>query len=121
MAGRAAAESRGRVGKKLLEQARELRERIGQQIGRVPEWVRERFRDPVQQIKDRTRDLFEAVVEKARGARGPNHVTVTGLSGEAASPLFLIVPNPNPLVGPRILQHLSLWILAMPTKTARYV
>ena len=29
-----------------------------------------------------------------------NHVTVTGLSGEAASPLFRIFPNPNPLVGP---------------------
>jgi RHS repeat-associated protein len=29
-----------------------------------------------------------------------NHVTVTGLSGETASPLFQIVPNPNPLVGP---------------------
>lgn len=29
------------------------------------------------------------------------HVTVTGLSGEEASPLFQnIVPNPNPLVGP---------------------
>jgi len=28
------------------------------------------------------------------------HVTVTGLSGEKASPLFRIIANPNPLVGP---------------------
>jgi hypothetical protein len=29
-----------------------------------------------------------------------NHVTVTGVTGEAVSPLFRIVPNPNPLVIP---------------------
>lgn len=29
-----------------------------------------------------------------------HHVTVTGISGEAASPLLQIVPNPNPLVRP---------------------
>jgi hypothetical protein len=29
-----------------------------------------------------------------------NHVTVTGVTGEAVSPLFRIVPNPNPLVVP---------------------
>jgi RHS repeat-associated protein len=29
-----------------------------------------------------------------------HHVTVTGVSGEAVSPLFRIVTNPNPLVGP---------------------
>jgi hypothetical protein len=29
-----------------------------------------------------------------------HHVTVTGVTGNAVSPLFRVVPNPNPLVGP---------------------
>jgi hypothetical protein len=74
----------GRVGKKLLEQARELRERIGQQIGRVREWVRERFPDPVQQIKDRTRDLFEAVVQKVAGGGQEREPTPAAPAREAA-------------------------------------
>ena len=59
----------GRLGEKLLTQARALRERIGREIGRVKEWVREHFPDPIKQIKERSRDLFEAVAEKARGRR----------------------------------------------------
>jgi hypothetical protein len=57
----------GRLGEKLLTQARALRERIGRELGRVKEWVRERFPDPLKQLKERSRDLFEAVTEKARG------------------------------------------------------
>jgi hypothetical protein len=68
----------GRVGKKLLEQARELRERIGEQLHRVKEWVRERFPEPLKQIQERTRELFDAVVEKARGARGPEQGKAPG-------------------------------------------
>jgi hypothetical protein len=48
----------GRVGKKLLEQARALRTRIGQELGRVKEWVLERFPEPLKQIRARTRELF---------------------------------------------------------------
>jgi hypothetical protein len=59
----------GRLGEKLLTQARALRERIGRELKRVKEWVRERFPDPLKQIKERSRDLFEAVAEKARGRR----------------------------------------------------
>jgi hypothetical protein len=59
----------GRLGEKLITQARALRERIGQQLGRVKEWVRERFPDPLKQLKERTREVFEAVAEKARGRR----------------------------------------------------
>jgi hypothetical protein len=69
----------GRLGKKLVEQARELRERIGEQLHRVKEWVRERFPEqPLKQIQERTRELFEAVVEKARGARGPEQGKAPG-------------------------------------------
>ncbi len=50
----------GRLGKKLVSQARALRDRIGQQLGRVKEWVAERFPEPFQQIKDRARELFGA-------------------------------------------------------------
>jgi len=57
----------GRLGEKLITQARALRERIGRELGRVKEWVRERFPDPLRQIKERSRDLFEGVTAKARG------------------------------------------------------
>jgi hypothetical protein len=59
----------GRLGEKLLTQARALRERIGRELGRVKEWVREHFPDPLKQLKERTREVFEAVAEKARGRR----------------------------------------------------
>ncbi|MHB8747098.1 MAG: MobA/MobL family protein [Gammaproteobacteria bacterium] len=59
----------GRLGEKLIAQARRLRERIGRELKRVKEWVREHFPDPIKQIKERSRDLFEAVAEKARGRR----------------------------------------------------
>ncbi|MDP9091004.1 MAG: MobA/MobL family protein [Pseudomonadota bacterium] len=59
----------GRLGEKLITQARALRERIGRELERVKEWVRERFPDPIKQLKERSRDLFEAVAEKARGRR----------------------------------------------------
>jgi hypothetical protein len=55
----------GRLGKKLLSQARVLRDRIGQQIGRVKEWVRERFPE---QIKERARDLFGTAPERSPAA-----------------------------------------------------
>jgi hypothetical protein len=57
----------GRLGEKLITQARALRERIGRELGRAREWVRERFPDPLKQIKERSRDLFEAVAGKTRG------------------------------------------------------
>jgi hypothetical protein len=59
----------GRLGEKLITQARALRERIGRELGRVKEWVLERFPDPLKQIKERSREVFEAVAEKARGRR----------------------------------------------------
>jgi hypothetical protein len=59
----------GRLGEKLLAQARALRERIGRELGRVREWVRERFPDPLKQLKERSREVFEAALEKARGPR----------------------------------------------------
>jgi hypothetical protein len=64
----------GRLGEKLITQARALRERIGQQLGRVKEWVRERFPDPLKQLQSRTREVFEAVAEKTRGRgrQGPS-------------------------------------------------
>jgi hypothetical protein len=58
----------GRLGKKLLSQARALRDRIGQQLGRVKEWVRERFPEPFQQIKERARELFGAAPERPAAA-----------------------------------------------------
>jgi hypothetical protein len=57
----------GRLGEKLVTQARALRERIGRELERVKEWVRERFPDPLKQLKERSREMFEAVAEKARG------------------------------------------------------
>jgi hypothetical protein len=59
----------GRLGEKLLTQARALRERIGRELGRVKEWVREHFPDQIKQLKERSREVFEAVAEKARGRR----------------------------------------------------
>jgi hypothetical protein len=59
----------GRLGEKLVAQARALRERIGREIGRVKEWVREHFPDPLNQIKERSREMLEAIAEKARGRR----------------------------------------------------
>ncbi len=63
----------GRLGEKLITQARALRERIGRELGRVREWVREHFPDPLKQLKERSREVFEAVAEKAqgRGRQGP--------------------------------------------------
>ena len=58
----------GRLGKKLVEQARALRDRIGQQLGRVKAWVAERFPEPYQQIKERARELFGAAPERPAGA-----------------------------------------------------
>jgi hypothetical protein len=83
----------GRLGEKLIAQARALRERIGQQLGRVKEWVRERFPDPLKQIKERSRDLFEAALEKTRGrgrqgpAREPEKEPERG-SGEKKRGMF---------------------------------
>ena len=54
----------GRLGKKLVEQARALRDRIGQQVGRVKDWVAERFPEPFKQIKDRARELFGVAPER---------------------------------------------------------
>ena len=51
----------GRVGQKLLMQARALRERIGQELTRVKEWVREKFPDPLQRLKARSREVFGAI------------------------------------------------------------
>jgi hypothetical protein len=67
----------GRLGEKLVAQARALRERIGQQLGRAREWVREHFPDPLKQLKERSREVFEAVAEKARGRgrQGPARET----------------------------------------------
>jgi MobA/MobL family len=59
----------GRLGEKLITQARALRERIGRELERVKEWVRERFPDPLKQLKERSREVFEAALEKARGRR----------------------------------------------------
>jgi hypothetical protein len=59
----------GRLGEKLVTQARALRERIGTELKRVKEWMRERFPDPLKQIKERSREVLGAVVEKARGRR----------------------------------------------------
>jgi hypothetical protein len=59
----------GRLGEKLLTQARALRERIGRELGRVKEWVRERFPDPLKQLKERSREMFGAALEKTRGRR----------------------------------------------------
>ena len=54
----------GRLGKKLVDQARALRDRIGQELKRVKEWVIERFPEPFKQIRERTRELFGAAVPK---------------------------------------------------------
>lgn len=51
----------GRVGQKLLAQARALRERIGQELTRVKEWVREKFPDPLQRLRERSREVFGAI------------------------------------------------------------
>jgi MobA/MobL family len=59
----------GRLGEKLVTQARALRERIGTELKRVKEWVREHFPDPLKQLKERSREVFDAVAEKARGRR----------------------------------------------------
>jgi hypothetical protein len=56
----------GRLGEKLITQARALRERIGRELGRVKEWVRDHFPEQLKQIKERSREVFEAVAEKAR-------------------------------------------------------
>jgi hypothetical protein len=58
----------GRLGKKLVEQARALRDRIGQQLGRVKAWVAERFPEPFQQIKERARELFGTAPERPPAA-----------------------------------------------------
>ena len=59
----------GRVGQKLLAQARALRERIGQELTRVKEWVREKFPDPLQRLKARSREVFGAI---GRGRARPH-------------------------------------------------
>lgn len=59
----------GRLGEKLIAQARALRERIGRELKRVKEWVREHFPDPIKQLKERTREVFEGITEKVRGRR----------------------------------------------------
>jgi hypothetical protein len=84
----------GRLGEKLVTQARALRERIGQQLGRVKEWVREHFPDPLKQLKERSRDLFEAALEKARGrsrqgaAREPEKESERTPSGDKKRGMF---------------------------------
>ncbi len=75
----------GRLGEKLLTQARALRERIGQELKRVKEWVREHFPEPLKQLKERSREVFEAVAEKARGRR-PARMQELGKEPERARP-----------------------------------
>jgi hypothetical protein len=77
----------GRLGQKLVSQARALRDRIGQQFGRVKEWVRERFPEPLQQIKDRARELFGSVPERAAAPReaAPLDLAALKAQGRAAS------------------------------------
>jgi MobA/MobL family len=59
----------GRLGEKLITQARALRERIGRELMRVKEWVREHFPDPLKHLKERSREVFQTIAEKARGRR----------------------------------------------------
>jgi hypothetical protein len=78
----------GRLGQKLVSQARALRDRIGQQLGRVKEWVLERFPEPLQQIKDRARELFGAAPERPAAApreRASLDLAALKAQGRAAS------------------------------------